>query len=73
MKKINVLEYLNSTEELLKDAHTPKPYEFNFTIEVYGMENKEFWIKYQEDHPDHIIRFFDKKGNTYQLIRGELA
>lgn len=73
MKKIQVLEYINSTEELLKSAHTPKPYKFNFTIEFYYMETKNFWIKYQEEHPDNIINFFDNNGNTYQLKNGELV
>lgn len=69
---IKVPEYLDSIEEQLKNAHTPKPYEYNLIIDFYSKETKEFWIEYQNSHPYIVINFFDNTGHDYKLINGEL-
>ena len=69
---IDVDELLESTEKCLRISHTPKPYEVNLIIDVYDLKNKEFWIHYQKDHDDMVVRFFDHKGLVYNLIEGNL-
>lgn len=66
ISKVDLEQHLFQIEVLLRNAHTPKPYELNLVIDFYRAESKEYWKEYAETHPDVIARFFD--GDTcYKL------
>jgi len=70
--KEQVLQHLQEIEDEVRSAHTPLPYEFNLIKDIYDIMTKDFWAKYQQEHPHIIIRFFDRTA-VYGLNDGELV
>ena len=67
--KVELEQHLLQTEVLLRNAHTPKPYEFNLIIDFYNAADKEYWKEYVETHPNVIVRFFD--NDTYYKLTAD--
>lgn len=69
ISKVELEQHLLWTETILRDARTPKPYEFNLAVDFYKAANKEYWKEYVENHPDVIVRFFD--DDTYYRLTND--
>ena len=72
ISKVELEQHLLQTETILRNAHTPKPYEFNLVVDFYYAADEDYWKEYTETHPDVIVKFFDN-GTYYSLKDGKLA
>ena len=61
----------NSLEEIKRFSMPTKNLRIWLIDDFYYAAGKDFWISYQNEHPDITIEFTDK-GRDYKLVNGEL-
>lgn len=72
MNNKELSEFLDFILSILKNHNTPKERRYMcLDLALYEEADKEFWKKFEKEHPNYPIKFFGH-AKIYKLIEGEL-